>query len=229
MKTTPLISLAACAGLLLSGCQYKNSAGSPTYTQGTGGLARRTAKGKIHVVWAKDSLILPMKWYVDGGEAGLVPGTKSVTRTKHWVSFYNIPAHSAFPRLAIPIDLSPGSNGAEATIEVKVTQSASSPRQGGFDNNSYSLQPYGFGTGTTGSISTVWASGSDTTATVNWYRNGTLAGTVPSKKSLLTRTNHNVHFYNTRDHTTFPIPDLPVRLKPSPNERDATIKVNVLP
>ena len=181
------------------------------------------------MVWAKDSLIVPIKWYVDGREAGLVPDTKSVTRTKHWVSFYNIPAQSAFPRLAIPVDLSPGSNGAEATIQVKVTKSASSPNQGGLDNNSYNPPTYVSGTGSTGKIITAWATGSDTTATVYWYRNGTYVNTVPSTKSLLTRTNHNVHFYNTRDHTTFPIPDLQVQLKPSPNERDGTVKVNVLP
>jgi len=240
MKTTPLISLAACAGLLLSGCQYykKNFAVSPVYKQhGPSSATLAPIKGKIHLVWAPGSAILPVTCYVDGVAAGAVPGTKLVSRTKHSVHFYNVQTHSAFPDtgIAIPVDLSPGSNNTEATIEVKATSSPPSRQSPGpgTDNNTYTLAPFVEGSGTTGQISAILKATCNQTVTVNWYRNGIYAGTVPSgvwsTQTGLSRTSHWVHFYNNHDHTTFPIPDLEVQLEPDPGKRDAKVKVCISP
>jgi hypothetical protein len=236
MKTTPLTSLAACAGLLLSGCQSKNPGSPNPNPPGKPGV-QGSNQGIINVVWAQGSPHLPVKWYVDGKDAGIVPGSKSVTREKHWVYYYNLQTHSAFTDKslqdagkAILVDLSSSSGKTEKTIEVTASNAPSH-----LDNNAAVLAPYGSGTGATGQISTVWKAQQNCpdagNVIVDWWRewngNDIYVGTVPSTATGLARVNHYVHFYNRHDNTFFPSPSLLVRLKPSPNERDAKVKVCV--
>lgn len=235
MNTPSLISLAACAGLLLSGCQSNksNSASSPTYAHGTPAAASvplpQAASGKIHVVWAPNSPPGRVIWFVDGLPAGKVAGSKSVTREKHWVNFYNLLTHSAFPPIAVLVDLSPHSNQTEATIKVTATSVvpvAPSPSSG-MDNNSYTLAPYILPQGISAKINTVFkndqACTGNSSTTVSWYRNGAYVNTVESVQTGLGKGLQSVHFYNHHDHASFPIPDMVVDL----SQGDAKIKVCV--